>query len=268
MSQIEFNARIIAPYFAEIPPEIDEKWCSKSKKAAPKAYKSIKKAIKTKKDFDEKIGNPTKKTIASFIDPKFVSRTGHTYGNIMDDVRQSMKSAGKEYLRGVKDGFETGRYEESVELSRKRYAQKWCEYLGPLKGYKAGNILGLATMAIMALAGDNDLVNYLRARGVNVQGQPLVITTPERINEFKNILTKRIVGWGSEIIKLGCEAQDIKRLSEKLNQLVNDYRRPEIAPFTSGGPSHIDFIIAQITDSTQPGGMWKSLGLDIQVTME
>ncbi|HLD36299.1 MAG TPA: hypothetical protein VJC37_06225 [Planctomycetota bacterium] len=268
MGQFEFFAKIIAPYFVEIPKEIDEKWLNQSKKAAPKTYKGIQKAIKTKKDFDEKIGNPTKKTIASFIDKNFVSRSGHTYRNIMDKTRDSMKNAGKEYLRGEKNVFETGRYEKKLEDGQKRYAQKWCEYLGPLKGYKAGHIPGLTQIAIMALTGDNELVNYLRAQGVSVQGRPMVITTPERVREFRNTLAKRILSWGSEIIKFGYEHQDVKRLNEKLNHLVNEYRRHEITPFTSGGPSHIDFIIAQIPDSTKPGGMRKSLGLDIQITME
>ncbi|MBI4739614.1 hypothetical protein HY772_08820, partial [Candidatus Woesearchaeota archaeon] len=138
MGQIGFNAKIIAPYFPQIPPEIDGKWLSRSKKAVPRAYKGIKKAIKTRKDYDQKIGDKLKKTIASFIDPNFVSASGRTYQNIMDKTRHSMKDAGKEYLRGVKDVFESGRYEKTLEYGRKRYAQKWCEYLGPLKGYKAG----------------------------------------------------------------------------------------------------------------------------------
>ena len=203
MGQFEFFAKIIAPYFVEIPKEIDEKWLNQSKKAAPKTYKGIKKAIKTQKDFKEKIGDPTKKTIASFINPKFVSRTGHTYRNIMDKTRDSMKNAGKEYLRGEKNVFETGRYEKMLEDGQKRYAQKWCQYLGPLRGYKAGHILGLTQIAIMALSGDNDLVNYLRARDVSVQGRPMVITTSERVREFRNTLAKRILSWGSEIIKFG-----------------------------------------------------------------
>jgi hypothetical protein len=186
----------------------------------------------------------------------------------MDKTRDSMKNAGKEYLRGEKNVFETGRYEKKLEDGQKRYAQKWCQYLGPLKGYKAGHILGLTQIAIMALTGEEGLIAYLRAHGVNVQGQPLVITTAERVREFRNTLAKRILSWGSEIIKFGYETQDVKRLNEKLNQLVNNYCRSDIAPFASGGPSHIDFIIAQIPDSTQPGGMRKSLGLDISVVVE
>jgi hypothetical protein len=267
MGQFEFKARISAPYFAGIPPEIDEKWLKRMIGAKQKTYRGLKKAIKTQKDFKEKIGDPTKKTIASFINPEFVSRTGHTYRNIMDKTRDSLASAGKRYLRERKEVFETGKYEARLGLGQKEYARKWCEYLGPLKGYKAGHILGLSTMAIMALAGERKLVDYLRERNSHVDGQPMVIATTEKLNKFKRILDNQIVHWGSEIIKLGYEAQDIKRANEELNRLVNDYRRPEIAPFTSGGASHIDFIVVEISNPTKPGERIKQLGLEISVAV-
>ncbi|MFH1227728.1 MAG: hypothetical protein V1701_07480 [Planctomycetota bacterium] len=280
LSLTGFKVKIAAPYFPDIPPEIEKNWLSGSKKAAPKTYKGIKKAIRTRKDFKEKIADPTRKTIASFISPGFISKSGHTHRNIMDKARDSLARAGKDYLNRTKDAYQNGRYEKTVEHGRKEYARKWCEYLGPLKGYKAGNILGLSTLAIMALGGDRSLVDYLRVRNVRVEGQPLVITTPERLNEFKNILVKRIVHLGSEIIKFGYEEQDIKPANQELNQLVNEYRRPEIIPFSpakrSGVPtdvgggaaaSHIDFIVVEIPDPAKPGGKMKCLGLDIQVSL-
>ena len=72
MSQIGFAVKIVAPYFKEIPPDIEGKWLAGTKKGGPKAYQGIKKAIKTRKDFKEKIAKPLKKTIASFVLP-FIS---------------------------------------------------------------------------------------------------------------------------------------------------------------------------------------------------
>ncbi|MBI4739112.1 hypothetical protein HY772_06140 [Candidatus Woesearchaeota archaeon] len=43
MGKISFSARLVAPYFAEIPPEIKERWLSGSKKAVSKTYKGLKK---------------------------------------------------------------------------------------------------------------------------------------------------------------------------------------------------------------------------------
>jgi len=266
MSQIGFKARLVAPYFTEAPPEIIGKWVSGYKKAAPDAYQGLKKAIKTSNDFKEKIAKPTQKTMASFIDPKFVSRTGHTHRNIMDKTRDSMDRAGKDYLERAKAGYERAQDEEKVKLWRKEYSLKWCKYLGPLRGYKKGGIKGLSALGVMALCGDPELKNFLKERIDTIEGTPCAVTDPEKPSRFKLILTNRIVHWGSEIINLGYEEQDIKRANQDLNQLVNDYRREEIIPFTSGGASHIDFIVVEITDPTNPNKKKKWLGLEIQVS--
>jgi len=268
MDHFIFNARLVAPYFTEIPPEIREKWVSGSKKAISKTYKGLKKAIKTRKDFEEKIAKPTEKTIASFINPEWSSKHGLTYKDIMNKTRDSLAGAGKRYFRARKAIYESGKYEEKLEFGQKEYGRKWCKFIGPLKGYKVGNILGLSTMAIMALTGDRKLVDYLKARNVPIEGQPTAITTPEKLGKFKKILVSRIVHWGSEIITSGYEEWVIKQANAELNQLVNEYRGPEIIPFSSGGASHIDFIIVEIPDPARPGMRMKWLGLEIQVSKE
>ncbi|MFH1230432.1 MAG: hypothetical protein V1709_02930 [Planctomycetota bacterium] len=276
LSLTGFNARLVAPYFTQIPPQIEENWVKKMIEAKGKTYRGLKKAIRTRKDFEEKIAKPTEKTIASFINPEWRSKHGLTYKDIMNKTRDSLAGAGKRYFQKRKDVFETGKYEEKLEYGRKEYARKWCKYLGPLKGYKAGNILGLSTMAIMALAGDRKLVDYLKSRNVRLEGdplghpvgEPLVITTPEKLGEFKKILVSLIVHWGSEIITQGYEEWVIKQANAELNQLVNEYRQSEISPFSLEGISHIDFIVVEITDPTNPNKKKKWLGLEIQVSRE
>ncbi|MEK7310232.1 MAG: hypothetical protein AAB038_05385, partial [Planctomycetota bacterium] len=119
-------------------------------------------------------------------------------------------------------------------------------------------------------------------------------TTPDKLSKFKRILDSRMVHWGSEIITQGYDVRVINKANEELNRLVNDYRRPEIAPFASGGDSsrlgrdgvypalggavassrnnrdfvatsHIDFVVVEIPDSARPGMRIKQLGLEIQV---
>jgi len=276
MSQIELKVRLVAPYFTEIPPEISAKWLNGSKKATSKTYQGIKKSIKTQKDFKEKIANPLENEIASFLNPKLITKKGLTYHDIMNKTRNSLEHAAKRYFPARKAAFEGGEYEKNLESGQKEYNKKWCAYTGPLKGYKAGNILGLARMAIMALTGMRSLIDYLRPQNIQVKGEPAIITTPDKLNKFKRTLDSRIVHWGSEIITMDYEDQIIKRANEELNQLVNEYRRPEIAPFSaeggsasggsSGGYSHIDFIVVGIPDPKKPGEKIKQLGLDIQVS--
>ncbi|MEK7310006.1 MAG: hypothetical protein AAB038_04235 [Planctomycetota bacterium] len=298
MGLIGFNVRLNAPYFTEIPPEIRDKWVNGAKKAVPKTYKGLKKAIKTQKDFKEKIADPTKKTIASFINPEWTSKHGLTYKDIMNKTRDSLAGAGKRYFRARKTVYESGKYEDKLEFGQKEYARKWCKYLGPLRGYKAGHILGLSTMAVMALTGAKGLVDYLKEQKVRVEGGPIVITTPEKLNKFRRRLDSRMVHWGSEIITQGFEEWVITRANEEINRLVNEYlpapsearqagRLSDIAPFTSGGvssrnnrntavtapansvaTSHIDFIVEEMPNPTKPGERIKQLGLDIQVAVE
>jgi hypothetical protein len=266
MEELWFQTIIQAPYFKEIPPEIDGKWVSASKEAAPKAYKNLKKVIRGRKDFAEKIAKPIEKTIASFIRPDFITRHCTTYGNIKDKAHDSMKRAGKKYAKRIKEGFNPAYYEAKVEEGRKAYARQWCEYIGPLKGYKAGGILGLATMAGMALTGDKKLVDYLSARNTKFEGTLSAVTTSEKLGTFKNILIRRMVRWGSWIIESGYDEQFIRESNEKLNNLVNEYRSPDIAEFEPNSVSHINFIVVEISNPKKPDEKIKQLGLDVQVS--
>ena len=278
MNETGFKVRLVAPYFPDIPPEIKENWVSGSKKAAPKAYRRLRKVIKTRKDFKKKIAKPVEKAIASFIDPKFVSRHELTYKNIMNKTRDSLSGAGKSYLQKAKAGFETGKFAESVEFGQTEYARKWCKITGPLIGYKKGGIKGLSALGVMALSGDTGIKDFLKDGIDTMEGAFCAVTK----KSSKRLLANRIVHLGREIIKHGYETQDIKRANQELNQLVNEYLNPphpslslggervreRVVPFETGGASHIDFIVVEIPDPAQPKEMVKCLGLDIQVSVK
>ncbi|MBI5779916.1 MAG: hypothetical protein HZA49_10765 [Planctomycetes bacterium] len=279
MGQIKFKTSLVAPYFTEAPSEIKENWLKKMIANRQKTFRGLKKAIKTQKDFKEKIAKPAQKGIASFINPEYITRGGRSYQNIMDKTKDSFGRSVKHYFQKRKDAFESGKYEEKLESGQNEYARQWCRYLGPLRGYKKDNILGLPAMAIMALTGAKGLVSYLRERKVQVDGESVNIITPEKLNQFKRRLNGRIVHWGSEIITLDYEVTVITRANEELNELVNEYRRPEIATFSPAGASsrlgrdsavasHIDFIIEKIPNPAKPGERIKQLGLDISIVVE
>jgi hypothetical protein len=274
MGQIGFKARLVAPYFAEIPPAIRDGWLNGSKKAVSKTYKGLKKAIKTRKDFDQKIAKPTEKTVTSFIDPKFVSRSGRTYDEIMDKTRDSLAGAAKRYFKARKTVYESGKFEEKLGYGQKEYGRKWCKFIGPLRGYQKGGVKGLSALGVMALSGDPGIKNFLKDRIDTMDGTPIDIADR---SGFKRILANRIVRWGTWIIELGYEQKDVTAANEKLNQLVNEYRREEIIPFSpaerSGvptdvgdGASYINFIAVEIPNPLKPGEQIKQLGLDIKVT--
>ncbi|MEW6027492.1 MAG: hypothetical protein AB1599_09390 [Planctomycetota bacterium] len=293
MKQIGFKSHLIAPYFAEIPPEIRAKWVAGAKKAAGKTYKGLKKAIKTRKDFREKMALPTEKTIVSFTPPEFISKDGLTRDAIIQKAHKGLVRAEKGYRQAMKKAFESGRYEEKVEYGLKRYGQQWCRFIGPLKGYKNGHILGLSTMAIMALTEAKGLISHLRERRVKFEGEPVNIVIPDpvrnspagrdavpkasreltsngadKLNQFRRKLDSRLMHWGSEIITQDYDAQTINKANEEINRLVNEYRRPDIVPFSSGRTSHMDFIIEEIHNPAKPGERIRQLGLDISYRLQ
>ncbi|MEW6027625.1 MAG: hypothetical protein AB1599_10085 [Planctomycetota bacterium] len=268
IQQIGFKSHLIAPYFTGIPPEIRAKWVAGAKKAAGKTYKGLKKAIKTRKDFREKMAKPMERTITSFAGPEFISKDGLTYDAIIQKAHKGLVRAEKGYRQAMKKAFESGRYEEKVEYGLKRYGQQWCRFIGPLKGYKNGHILGLSTMVIMALTGSKGQVDYLKEQKVKVEGEPVNIVIPEKLQQFRRCLDGRLMHWGSEIITQGYDAEAINEANEEINQLVNEYRRPDIVPFSSGRTSHMDFIIEEIPNPAKHGYRIRQLGLDIQITIE
>ncbi|MBI4739113.1 hypothetical protein HY772_06145, partial [Candidatus Woesearchaeota archaeon] len=68
----------------------------------------------------------------------------------MNKTRDSLAGADKRYFKARKTVYESGKLEEKLEYGQKKYGRQWLRFIGPLKGYKAGHILGLAQMAVMA----------------------------------------------------------------------------------------------------------------------
>ena len=211
----------------------------------------------------------------------------------MNKTDDSLARARKDYPKKVKAGYQKWQDEEQVKLWRKEYARKWCKFTGPLKGYAAGKVKGLSALAVMALCADPQLKNF-RKKGIDeIEGTLTPAWTATGKPGFKRVLANLIVRLGSDIIELGYEDQDIKRANQELNRLVNEYRRPEIAPFSPAGDSsrnnrfaefilspneglttsrdsvatpHIDFIVVEVPDPDKPGQKKNWLGLDIQVS--
>jgi hypothetical protein len=78
-----------------------------------------------------------------------------------------------------------------------------------------------------------------------------------------------IVHSGSEIIVQEYSPETIRHKNAELNQLVNEYRRPEIIPFASDGASHINFITVKIhkpNTKCYREITIQQLGLDTQVS--
>ena len=265
MGQIGFKARLIAPYFTEAPREEVEKWAKNTIAAAEKTYKLGKKAIKTRKDFDQKIAKPIEETLNTFLPDGYITKHGLTKKDVMNKTRDKLKRAGKRYILKRKEVYESPYYKEDVEFGKNNYAESWVKTHGPLKGYKKGGIKGLSSLGAMALTGDKDLKSFLKKDMDKIEGDLLCIAAPDKMGEFKNALRNLINRLGTTIIGTGFNTDTIRRANEELNQLIEKYRLPEFIAFSPAGISHIDFIVIEIPNPVKPNEMIKQLGLDIQV---
>jgi len=234
MGQIRFRALLRAPRLAEAPSEVVTKRRNSIIGASrKKTYRGIKKSIKTQKDFDQKIGKPVVDTQQSLINPDFVSRSEVTKKDIIHKTQDSTEKAFPQYKQGLK------RYYESEDLQKVNQAldgfvENYLKYTVPLRGYKKKKkqIKGLVYLGIMALTGDKYFKKFLKDTDIIFIGQPICVTAPAKKSKFRNDLTKKLLRSGRDIIKSGYHHVIIRKRNAVLNQLVEKYRLPEIAPFS------------------------------------
>jgi hypothetical protein len=257
-----FKARLIAPYFTKAPPEEVEKWAKNTAAAADKAYKNSKKSIRTEKDFYQKIWEPAERG--------FVKSLGKidtpAKQLMMVKYRAHKKTAAERYFRKLKLAYQTPKFAERVEFSKRRYEESWIIYVGPLRGDKKSGIKGLGSLGAMVLSADKDLEKFLKPDLDETQGTPICIAPSDKTGKFRFALKNLIIRSGTFIIDGGYDIETIQIVSERLNQLVEQYRLPEIADFESNGDSYINFIVVERTNPANPDEMIKQLGLDIQVS--
>jgi hypothetical protein len=261
MDVIRFKARLIAPYFHKAPPEEVEKWAKNLTAAADKAYKHSKESIKTEEDFYQKIWEPAER---GFV--KSLGKIDTPAKQLMIvKYRANKKKAAERYFRKLKLAYQTPKFAESVEFGKRRYEESWIIYVGPLRGDKKSGIKGLGSLGAMALSADKDLEKFLKPDIDEIEGAPLCITSPDKTGKFRFALKNLIIRSGTFIIDEGYEPETIRIVTERLNQLAEQYRLTEIAPFSPNGLSYINFIVVEIPNPVKADEMIKQLGLEIQV---
>ena len=269
MDRIKFQAWLVAPYFPDAPPEIKDNWLKQSLAAIPKGYQHLKQAVKTKQDVIEKVMKPGLRWVeraAQALPPDaYISEHGRDLQGILNRARKNMPFAAKRYFKKRKYLYESGRYESLIELGLKRYTEKWCAIIGPLKGYQKGGIKGLNVLGTMVLTADKRLSDFLKKGQDKIEGELFCVTSAEKLSRFKRMLLNQIVKSGSEIIGLDFMGVAFERQNAKINQVINEYRLTEILPFSPAGESHIDFIKVEIPNPAEPDKTIPWPGLDIQV---
>jgi len=289
------------------------KWVARIKSSAPKRKKGLKQAIKTPEDWDKKIHQPQIKNIKAMFKDDIVTRKGLTKAEMIARAESEKDEKCQKYFKTREKSFKDKSFEKGVEERKWRYERGRIKYF-LLYGSKKENVKGLISLGVMALCGDP--AHNLSSRGGSafggqlgppkvparpvgprptvrrdgrgsggevmcgvdlMKGNPVCITSAEKLGEFKSELRSQMARLGAEIIQSGYDQNRIKDNCEELNRLVDGYRLAEFAPFKPGAESprlgrdsavasHIDFIVVEIPDPAKHGEMKKWLGLDIQVS--
>jgi len=121
---------------------------------------------------------------------------------------------------------------------------------------------GVACLAPRFLTGDKKAINELiksdrlrQSDPVNIIQPASPVGGPNMSSKFRQKCFYRLRHAGSEIMLMQGNQWTLDNENDKTNQLVNEFIRPDIVPFITGGNSHIDYFVEN-----------DQLFLDIQVS--
>lgn len=269
------RVRLFIPPVRDIPPEMGKKWEERYYAQVRHISGRRRKAVGTVKDFQEKIAQPLKDMLPKMLRSNFVSRRGIPVKVILAMQRKSLEKAGRKYLKGLDQAYRTVNgvkakaIKDNLALSGLSYARGMAR-LWTLIGRSPTGAKGPVVLAQLWLTGEKRIRDFLSQEDRVLKGESILITKPTRIKAFKNQLNRRLIRAGTIILKF-LEAEmppepDLTQENDQINALVQQFSRPEFAPFSKSGDSHLDFMVKEISDPKNLTRTIKQLYLDIQVS--
>lgn len=219
-----------------------KKWAKHSKK---RLYKMKSNISKHSQELDKAI-----KGIGPSLPGRLFQKAQDNY---LSNVRKALRPRPRQKVT---------RFHKGLHAGKANYKKSRLEYYYPLFGSNKYKVKGLIFLAIMALTGDKRLAGCMKNKSDKITtGGPVCIVSRDRRTEFTNMLKSELGARGWAIIKSACQPETVRTCNEGLNRAINNYILSEIEPFSSGGDSHIDFVVIEIDGK-------KRLGLDIKVALE
>ncbi|MBI4713195.1 MAG: hypothetical protein HY762_07855 [Planctomycetes bacterium] len=245
------HIKIFLPAYNELPLKKAQEWAERYYSEARHTSGHRRKAIRTQKDFQEKIAKPIIQTTQGFINPEFISRSGLTAEDIANKMKSKLldgRTADK-YLKGLDrafrkvDGITAKKVRDKLPLGAADYALKmtfgaW-RMLGPLNEAGKSPIM----LAENYLTGEQDIINFLRDKDRLFDGKPILITEPENCGKFKKEFHNCLMRNFKNICDLNYAPDNMERENNVINQLINNFVSDRFARFSSGGESHLDFVL-------------------------
>jgi hypothetical protein len=245
------HIRILIPKFNLIPFEEVKKWADRYYQRLSHVNAQRKKAIRTHKDFKEKIGQPTIDATNQFISPDFRSRSGLNHDAIIGKLKDKMldNATSRKYQEKLErayrtiDGVPARKIKDKLDFGSNEYALKmtfgaW-RFIGPIDGQGKGAVI----LAGEWLSGNSSTSQSLRDKDRIITGSPILITDSKRAGQLRRQLRNQLLRSGQNISEGHYSAQVIKQENDVANQLVREFTKDGIEPFSNEGASHIDFVI-------------------------
>ena len=252
------HIRIFIPAYNELPLKKAQEWADRYYSQARHTSGRRRNAIRTQKDFQEKMAKPIIEATQGFINPNFVSRSGLTAKNIANKMKNKLldKKTADKYLKGLDrtfrkvDGISAKNIRDKLPLGAADYCLKMT--FGPwrLTGPPNDTTKSPITLTENFLTSEQDILEFLRDKDRLINGKPTFITEPQNRGRFKMEFHNRLMRGFNNICELNYSPDVIKEENEAINQLTNNFLSDKFVRFDSGGGSHIDFVI--IPESVMP----------------
>lgn len=245
VSKVQLSIPLPAPPVARIA----KKWVRALKEEAPAIYQKLISVIPDWTTFQTKLAAVSSKAYQPMLDPNFVSRAGQSKRAINAGQIANLKRSWKKYRKKLDhifetvDGIQAKRYKEVVDLMEANFATGLGNLVLPFTGTHIEG-LGCAPLAGYWLVHDVAVEGMLKPSDEIVQGPPFRICRSVHVSTLKAALENRLVQAGGNIVKANYLPAAFSEENDSTNRVVNGFRDPTllIDPFTTGGPSHVDYI--------------------------
>lgn len=251
MSTIVSHVRLVVLRPTQAGEKLVTRWSENLKANAERLNESRKEIISDEDAFQALIAAESHETWTPFVNPGFHSKGGANAEEISGSHYANLKEAYELYNRKLDDAFAevdgitAKRFKDAVERAKGDFSRGIAKRTLPFTGDKrAGR--GPAAIAAYWLVGDARSEQFLRGGDQTFEGQggPYRVIREDLEPAFKAAITGRIIQAGANIIKMGPKPSVRIRQNDLMNSLVQGYVDPALGlePFTTGGPSHVDFI--------------------------
>lgn len=234
----------------EAPDRIGQKWVDGLKTNAARIYENLLGRIPDAIKYQERIAEPSNREFNRLIDPGFVSRRSLSKSDIVTKHGKNIREGYQKFVRNLGYIFETidgetaKRFKDKVERSKTNLLEELARRVILFGGIKREG-RGPAVIAAGWLTNDHRILDWLR-QGDRVEiGTAFQITRDQDRSALKAALVERLIQAGVALVRSEFSPTVLTEQNTWTNRIVQGFVDPALGvdPFTSGGLSHLDYII-------------------------